>query len=97
MVLPTENSDNTRAVLRSEEASSAAMPIAPWSQEGEFEIDALIVSQSHGELLVKVDYGEKQNHLTIVGFLPGKVNGQTWKLTCIRESGKIELLDGEPI
>jgi hypothetical protein len=96
MVLQNDNSDNTQAVLRTEEVAEDSTAL-PWEQEGEFEIDTVVMSQSHGELLVKVNVNGKQSYLTIVGFLPGNVTGQSWRLTCSRESGKIELLDGEPI
>ncbi len=97
MALPIEDSSNTRAVLRQEEAAALNQPVAPWEQEGEFQVDALIMSQTKGELLVKVPVGDKESYLTISGFLPGKVTGQRWKLECVRESGLIELLDGEPL
>ena len=87
--------ENTRAVVRSQELDSQYE--LPWNREGEFEIEALIVSQSKSDLLVKVKTDRGENHLTISGFLPGRVAGQRWRLECLRSSGSIELLDGEPI
>lgn len=69
----------------------------PWESEGEFELDALIVNQSGGEILVKIPKGDGSTYLTISGFLPGTVINQRWRLSCVRESGRVELLDGEPI
>ncbi len=89
---PTNN--NVRAVLRSNPEETEAMP---WEQEGEFEIEAVIVSQSKGELLVKINSGDPPTHLAIAGYLPGNVTSQTWRLSCLRESGQLELLDGEPL
>lgn len=96
MVPRKPESDNIRAILRTNPASGERV-LMPWEQEGEFEIEALIVSQRNGELLVRVRRGEKEEYLMIMGFLPGKVNNQRWKLCCVRESGQIELLDGEPV
>ena len=84
--------ENTRAVLRSQE--NEALYELPWNREGEFEIEALIVSQSKEDLLVKVRTDHGENYLTILGFLPGRVSGQLWRLECLRSSGRIELLDG---
>ncbi|MEA5465355.1 hypothetical protein [Leptothoe sp. PORK10 BA2] len=95
MTAPTSESENTRAVLRSQEPESQFE--LPWNREGEFEIEALIVSQSKSDLLVKVQTDHGENHLTISGFLPGRVSGQRWRLECVRSSGSIELLDGEPL
>ncbi|MEO0456425.1 MAG: hypothetical protein AAF152_07560 [Cyanobacteria bacterium P01_A01_bin.114] len=96
MATSNQNSDNLSAVAR-EASQDPLAPRRPWEQEGEFEVAALIVSQSRGELLVKVNYEGQESYLTIAGFLPGKVNGQRWRLECARESGQIELLDGEPL
>ncbi|NEP15505.1 MAG: hypothetical protein F6J97_01235 [Leptolyngbya sp. SIO4C1] len=95
MATSNEN-DNISAVARTADRETD-QSLPPWAQEGEFEITALIVSQSRGELLLKVDYEGRESYLTVVGFLPGKVSGQRWRLECVRESGKIELLDGEPV
>ncbi|MEM9264234.1 MAG: hypothetical protein AAGA46_01785 [Cyanobacteria bacterium P01_F01_bin.13] len=95
MTAPMSEAENTRAVLRSQEPESQHE--LPWNREGEFEIEALIVSQSKNDLLVKVKTDRGENHLTILGFLPGRVSGQRWRLECLRSSGRIELLDGEPL
>ncbi|MGB7416475.1 MAG: hypothetical protein WA902_19885 [Thermosynechococcaceae cyanobacterium] len=86
--------NNAQAVLRKNLHDGEIMP---WEQEGEFEIEAIIVSQSKGELLVKIEAGEQPIHLAIAGYLPGNVISQTWRLDCLRESGQLELLDGEPV
>lgn len=88
-----------RAIIRPETDESGERVLMPWETEGEFEIEALIVSQKNGELLVKVPRAdrEREDYLTIEGFLPGKVTRQRWKLLCVRTSGQIELLDGEPL
>lgn len=96
MVPRKPEAENIRAILRTNPASGERT-LMPWEQEGEFEVEALIVSQRNGELLVRVKRGEKEEYLMIMGFLPGKVTNQRWKLCCIRESGQIELLDGEPL
>lgn len=96
MVPRKPEAENIRAILRTSPASGERT-LMPWEQEGEFEIEALIVSQRNGELLVRVRRGEKEEYLMIMGFLPGKVTNQRWKLCCVRESGQIELLDGEPL
>ncbi len=69
----------------------------PWEVEGEFEVDARVVSQDKGEILVRITKSGAQYYLTVKGFLPGKVNNQLWRLSCLRESGQIELLDGRPL
>lgn len=89
--------DRIRAVLRSQPPESMPVDPMPWEQEGEFEIDAVIASQRRGELLVKVNHNGYEAHLSIVGYLPGKVTKQKWHLVCVRESGRIELIDGEPL
>ncbi|MEM7793120.1 MAG: hypothetical protein AAF579_01545 [Cyanobacteria bacterium P01_C01_bin.118] len=89
------DTENTRAVVRSQEPDPQYE--LPWNREGEFEIEALILSQSKNDLLVKVKTDHGENHLTILGFLPGRVSGQRWRLECLRSSGRIELLDGEPL
>ena len=96
MVPRKPESENIRAILRTNSATGERV-LMPWEQEGEFDIEALIVSQRDGELLVRVKRGEKEEYLMILGFLPGKVTNQRWKLSCVRESGQIELLDGEPL
>jgi hypothetical protein len=89
--------DNLRAVRRSNPQDVERSEVLPWEQEGEFEIEAVIMSQSNGELLVKINSSGQPTHLTIAGYLPGKVTSQTWRLSCLRESGQLELLDGEPL
>ncbi|PZD71569.1 hypothetical protein C1752_06189 [Acaryochloris thomasi RCC1774] len=89
--------NDNRAVRRSNPQEVEPGEAMPWEQEGEFEIEAVIMSQSNGELLVKTNSGGQPTHLTIAGYLPGKVTSQTWRLACLRESGQLELLDGEPI
>ncbi|NJN31571.1 MAG: hypothetical protein HC824_14960 [Synechococcales cyanobacterium RM1_1_8] len=100
MTPSTPDSASRLAVARSRDrASDKALQgstAVPWEVEGEFELDAHIVNQSAGEILVKVPKGEGYTYLTIAGFLPGKIVNQRWHLSCIRESGRIELLDGEP-
>ncbi|MEL6224587.1 MAG: hypothetical protein AAFQ57_06560 [Cyanobacteria bacterium J06626_14] len=86
-----------RAIIRPETDESGERVLMPWEMEGEFEIEALVVSQKNGQLLVKVPRGEREDYLTIEGFLPGKATRQRWKLVCERTSGQIELLDGEPL
>lgn len=94
MTVSNPANDNVNAVLRGQPQDIEVMP---WEQEGEFEIEAIIVSQSRGELLVKVQSGGQPVHLAIAGYLPGNVTSQTWRLSCLRASGQIELLDGEPV
>jgi len=77
--------------------ASERQVLQPWDQEGEFEVVAVILGQSKGELTVRLASAEKTSYLTICGFLPGRVNGQLWRLECVRVSGRIELLDGEPV
>ncbi|MEM9449630.1 MAG: hypothetical protein AAGA75_13975 [Cyanobacteria bacterium P01_E01_bin.6] len=86
-----------RAIIRPDTDESGERILMPWETEGEFEIEALIISQKNGELLVKVPRGDREDYLTILGFLPGKVTRQRWKLLCVRASGQVELLDGEPL
>jgi len=95
MVGSNPEAQKIRAIIRPETDESGERVLMPWETEGEFEIEALIVSQKNGELLVKVPRGDREDYLTIVGFLPGKVTRQRWKLLCERTSGQIELLDGE--
>jgi hypothetical protein len=100
MTASTPESVSRLAVARTSDRSSnkalEGSTINPWEVEGEFELDAHIVNQSGGEILVKVPKGDNFTYLTIAGFLPGKIINQRWHLSCIRESGRIELLDGEP-
>jgi hypothetical protein len=96
-----------RAIIRPKTQESGEPELMPWEMEGEFEIEALIVSQKNGELLVKVprdnreaalsEHRQREDYLTIEGFLPGNVVQQRWKFLCVRTSGRIELLDGEPL
>jgi len=110
MAASNPDSENIRALIRSTEVpepKATAKPpenqaterviTMPWEEEGEFEIEALIVSQGKGDLLVKVPKGDEEIYLTITGFLPGKVTKQRWRLECVRESGQLELLDGNPL
>jgi hypothetical protein len=105
MTTSTSDQGNQLAVARTpRSAATASAPealerreVMPWEAEGEFELDALIVNQSGGEILVKIPKGESFAYLTISGFLPGKVVNQRWHLSCLRESGRVELIDGEPI
>lgn len=97
MVGPGSEAQKIRAIIRPESDGSGERTLMPWETEGEFEVEALIVSQRNGELLVKVPRGDREDYLTIAGFLPGKATKQRWKLLCVRESGQIELLDGERI
>jgi len=87
----------SRSMLRSNPMASEREILQPWDREGEFEVQAIIMGQSKGEITVRLTGTEKLSYLTICGFLPGRVNGQLWRLDCVRESGRIELLDGELI
>ncbi|MEL6326755.1 MAG: hypothetical protein AAFQ61_07610 [Cyanobacteria bacterium J06626_23] len=93
----TDRSDNIRSVIRSNALASEREALQPWDREGEFEVTAIVMGQSKGELTVRVAGMDKPSYLTICGFLPGRVNGQLWRLECVRESGRIELIDGEPV
>ena len=101
MTTSTPESVSRLAVARNSDRSSdkalQGSTVNPWDVEGEFEMDAVIVNQGGGEILVKVPKGESHTYITVAGFLPGKIINQRWHLSCIRESGRIELLDGEPL
>ena len=101
----SSTADKIRAVVpRSTETSLAGsnpealdrQTTLPWETEGEFELEALVVSQKDGEIVVRVPRDNSQRYLTISGFLPGNIRNQRWRLSCLRESGQIELLDGQP-
>ncbi len=87
----------TKSVTQSNPMAAEREVLQPWDREGEFEIRAVVLGQSKGELTVRVSDVTKPSYLTICGFLPGRVNGQLWRLECLRESGRIDLLDGEPV
>ncbi len=101
MTTSTPESVSRLAVARNSDRSSdkalQGSTVNPWDVEGEFEMDAVIVNQGGGEILVKVPKGESHTYITVAGFLPGTIINQRWHLSCIRESGRIELLDGEPL
>ena len=96
-VTQSPNHRQRHSVVPSNALASERIVLQPWDREGEFEVHAVILGQSKGELTVRVPDPEKTCYLTICGFLPGRVNGQLWRLECIRESGCIELLDGERV